>query len=405
MSTFFEKLVRVLSLIVEYLWKALKAIGRAVLWVFRKILQALSGFITWARYNLSGRAQTILLAIIVALIVVGVALVFTGRGCVSCSQETSEEPTVEVVEPPAVTYTPNELDVQKLKFTPDTITSFSLVESGNQMYAPLSEADNKAISDALAIYKKNGDDIGFLILNLDSGSGYCYNIDTRIYGASTYKGPLATFLCEEYIDAGTMKRSAVSNRIENSIIWSDNDSYRSLKHGYDGSDQRNWLYSMGIDPSNFSATFPTYSVRDSATLWMHIWKYLNSGTETATWLKGLFGKTETSFLRQGVTQAGMTNALVYNKAGWCVSSNEMADAVNDAGIVVDGDQTYLVVAFSSAADGPTAEANLANVFEALMSVRHDLDATNATWDNVEVVEASSDTGDGDGNNDGTSGGN
>ncbi|WP_251198207.1 serine hydrolase [Anaerotardibacter muris] len=391
MSTFFEKLWHALSFLVQYLWAALKAIGRFLLWLGRTILHGLSALITWIRLNMSPRGQTILLAVVVAVIVVGAALIFTGHGC---SGPAPQEETPAEEEAPVVTYSPNETDVQSLNANPNTITSFSLVQSGNQMYPELSEEDNKAITSALSIYKTDNEDVGFLIMNLNTGSGYCYNIDTEIYGASTYKGPLSVFLCEEYIDAGNIKKSSVSERIENSIIWSDNNSYRSLKHGFDGSTHNEWLLEMDIDPSDYSATFPTYSVRDSATLWMHAWEYLNSDSDTAEWLKGLFSRTETSFLRTGAIQAGMENATVYNKAGWCVSSSEQADSVNDAGIVVDGDNAYLVVAFSSEPDSPRTEANLANLFEALLNVRHSLDASNATWDNVEYVEVAPAEGEG-----------
>lgn len=385
MSTFFEKLFAVIRTAAHYLWIALKALGRGLLWLASKILHLLSDLITWARHNLSPRVQLILIAIIVALMVVGVALVFTGHGC-SASTDSEQTPTEEEA-PPQVSYTPNELDVQELDYTPNTIESFSLVKSGNQMFATLSEDDNREITSALSWLQADNEDVGFLIMNLNTGSGFCYNIDTKIYGASTYKAPMSVFLCEEYIDGGTLQKSAVSTRIENAIIWSDNQSYRSLKHSFDGSNHNAWLQSMGIDPSNYMSTFPTYSVRDSATIWMHTWDYLNSGSSTAEWLGDLLSSTETSFLRNGTEQAGMNDATVYNKAGWYVSSSGVEDAVSDAGIVVEGDNIYLVVAFTSRPDNPTAEANLSNLFEALLSVRHSLDASSATWDNVEFVEA------------------
>ena len=385
MSTFFEKVLGALRFAGHYLLIALKAVGRFLLWLGSHILRLLSNLITWARYNLSPRVQLILIAIIVALIIVGVALVFTGHGC---SADTStDRTTTEEEAPPEVSYTPNELDVQELAYTPNTIESFSLVESGNQMYADLSEDDNRAITNALSWLQDDGEDVGFLIMNLNTGSGFCYNIDTKIYGASTYKAPMSVFLCEEYIDGGTLQKSAVSTRIENAIIWSDNQSYRSLKHSFDGSNHNAWLQSMGIDPSSYMSTFPTYSVRDSATIWMHTWEYLNSESSTAEWLGDLLSRTETSFLRNGAEQASMNNATVYNKAGWCVSSSGTEDSVSDAGIVVEGDNVYLVVAFTSRADNPTAEANLANLFEALLNVRHSLDASNATWENVEIAVA------------------
>lgn len=383
MSTFFEKLVAAVRFVGHYLWIALKALGRFLLWLGALLLRFLSSLITWIRLNLPPRVQFILLAVVVAIAVVLAALIFTGHGC--STAPSPNEPTEE--QPPEVTYTPNETDFRQISIQPDTITSFSLVKSGNQMYASLSEDENRSITEDLSFLEANDENVGFLIMNLNTGSGFCYNIDTRIYGASTYKAPISVFLCEEYIDGGTLNKSAVSNRIENAIVWSDNNSYRSLKHSYDGSNHNNWLSEMGIDPTGYMATFPTYSVRDSATLWTHTWNYLNSGSDTATWLKGLLGSTETSFLRNGVVKAGMDNATVYNKAGWCVSSSGREDAVNDAGIVVDGDNTYLVVAFTSRADSPTAEANLSELFTSLLEARHALDASSATWDNVEVVEA------------------
>lgn len=383
MSTFFEKLVAAARFVGHYLWIALKTLGRFLLWLGALLVRSLSSLITWIRLNLPPRVQFILLAVVVAILIVLVALVFTGHACTFAPD--SEEPAEE--QPPEITYTPDETDYRHIAVQPDTITSFSLVESGNQMYASLSEDENRSITEDLSWLEADNEDVGFLIMNLNTGSGFCYNIDTRIYGASTYKAPISAFLCEEYIDGGALNKSAVSNRIEDAIVWSDNNSYRSLKHSYDGSDHNNWLSEMGIDPANYMATFPSYSVRDSATLWTHIWDYLNSGSDTATWLKGLFERTETSFLRNGAVEAGMDNATVYNKAGWCVSESGREDAVNDAGIVVDGDNTYLVVAFTSRPDSPTAEANLSALFASLLKARHSLDASSATWDNVEVVEA------------------
>lgn len=385
MSTFFEKLFAALRIAGHYIWIALKALGRFLLWLGSSLVRLLSDLITWIRLNLSPRVQTILLAVIVALIIVGVALLFTGHGCTPAPS--GDDQQTEEKAPPEITYSPEIADIRELSHTPGTITSFSLVESGNQMYAELSEEENLAITDDLSWLEADSEDVGFLIMNLNTGSGFCYNIDTKIYGASTYKAPMSVFLCEEYIDGGTLQKSAVSTRIENAIVWSDNQSYRSLKHSFDGSDHNAWLSSLGIDPSSYMSTFPTYSVRDSATLWLHTWEYLNSGSDTANWLKDLFSRTETSFLRNGAEQAGMDGATVYNKAGWCVSQSGREDAVSDAGIVVDGDNVYLVVAFTSRPDNPTAEANLSNLFESLLKIRHSLDASNATWENVVVVEA------------------
>lgn len=373
MSTFIKKLGRALHFIAHCLWVALKAIGRT-----------LSNIITWCRNHLSARTQLLLVAVIMALFIVGGALLFTGHGCTPGSADDDE---VEQTPSPEVTYTPDETDVQHISHNVDTITSFSLVESGNQMHAELADEEEQAIANEVAQFENKGDDVGFLIVNLSTGSGFCYNIDTAIYGASTYKAPLSVYLCEEFVDSGRMNLTAVQDRIENAIVWSDNDSYRSLKHGFEGAAHNAWLMSLGIDPSGYAATFPTYSVRDATTLWMHTWDYLNSGTATAEWLADLFSRTDLSFLRNAVEQSDMQYATVYDKGGWCASTSSNENSVNDAGIVIEDENIYVVVAFSNTPDSANAEDDLTQLFKALLGARHNLDASSATWENVEYVEA------------------
>ena len=72
-----------------------------------------------------------------------------------------------------------------------------------------------------------------------------------------------------------------------------------------------------------------------------MYDYLESGTETATYLSTLLGQTETSFIRDALQG---TNALVKDKAGWCSDSDPNYNGVCDAGIVtVDGHPFVLSV--------------------------------------------------------------
>ena len=76
MSTFFEKLVAAVRFLGHYLWIALKALGRFLLWLGALLVRSLSNLITWIRLNLPPRVQFILLAVVVAILIVLVALVF-----------------------------------------------------------------------------------------------------------------------------------------------------------------------------------------------------------------------------------------------------------------------------------------------------------------------------------------
>ena len=120
MSTFFEKLVAAVRFLGHYLWIALKALGRFLLWLGALLVRSLSNLITWIRLNLPPRVQFILLAVVVAILIVLVALIFTGHGC--STAPSPNEPAEE--QPPEVTYTPDEADFRQISIQPDTITSF-----------------------------------------------------------------------------------------------------------------------------------------------------------------------------------------------------------------------------------------------------------------------------------------
>lgn len=127
----------------------------------------------------------ILLAVVVAILIVLVALVFTGHACTFAPD--SEEPAEE--QPPEITYTPDETDYRHIAVQPDTITSFSLVESGNQMYASLSEDENRSITEDLSWLEADNEDVGFLIMNLNTGSGSATTSTHASMGQAPIKHP------------------------------------------------------------------------------------------------------------------------------------------------------------------------------------------------------------------------
>ncbi|MFR3272618.1 MAG: serine hydrolase [Slackia sp.] len=116
-----------------------------------------------------------------------------------------------------------------------------------------------------------------------------------------------------------------------------------MRDSYDTMGFDEWATGVGADDATYRADswYPWYCARSSAKLWTEMYNYLESNTETATYLSALLGQTETSFIRDALQD---TNALVKDKAGWCSDSDPNYNGVCDAGIVsVDGHPFVLSV--------------------------------------------------------------
>lgn len=285
--------------------------------------------------------------------------------------------------------------------------AFCLNPSSPDASPQLSAESAQALEQALYAFSAQDQSAGFLLLDTGSGRGIAANIDARVYGASSFKGPFALYLCETMLDAGTAGRATlasesaaqpfiteslagdsataypIGNLVENSIIYSDNDSFRTLRANFDGG-LGTWLSGLGIDGAIANDTwFPHYSAREAALLWLHMSDYLQSGTENALWLDDLLASTEKSFIRDAVVgadgEAGVaiggesgSDVRVRNKAGWIASADARYCGTCDAGLVEKDGLTWLVAVMTSAPDADTAEQNIEALISALWNARGDL---------------------------------
>lgn len=86
--------------------------------------------------------------------------------------------------------TPNALNsVDSFATAPGT---FSLIEGEDA--APLSEEQQESLAAATQNIEDGGYTVGFTLINLNTGKGIAYNLDSRVYGASSFKGPYAGLL-------------------------------------------------------------------------------------------------------------------------------------------------------------------------------------------------------------------
>lgn len=272
--------------------------------------------------------------------------------------------------------TPNALNsVDSFTTAPGT---FSLIEGEDA--TPLSEEQQESLAAATQNIEGGGYTVGFTLINLNTGKGIAYNLDSRVYGASSFKGPYAAFLCQHLGDndasypsgseaAGSGVSSSIYSLMQPMILYSDNSAFSSLRNTYDSAGFAEWLNSCGVDSEIMHDThFPRYSARESALLWLHAYQYLKTNTPTAQNLASLYEQTNVSFIRSGVSGDAEVEAVL-NKAGWCAGS-ERFTGLCDAGLIkcTDG-TTYLMSTMTNSPDGGLYTVRLANLASALFECR------------------------------------
>lgn len=272
--------------------------------------------------------------------------------------------------------TPNALNsVDSFTTAPGT---FSLIEGEDA--APLSEEQQESLTAATQNIEGGGYTVGFTLINLNTGKGIAYNLDSRVYGASSFKGPYAAFLCQHLGDndasypsgseaTGSGVSSSIYSLMQPMILYSDNSAFSSLRNTYDSAGFAEWLNSCGVDSEIMHDThFPRYSTRESTLLWLRTYQYLKTNTPTAQNLASLYEQTNVSFIRSGVSGDDKVEAVL-NKAGWCAGS-ERFTGLCDAGLIkcTDG-TTYLMSTMTNSPDGGLYTVRLANLASALFECR------------------------------------
>ena len=264
------------------------------------------------------------------------------------------------------------------RLTPTAPGTFSLIEGEDS--TPLSEEQQESLTAATQNIEGGGYTVGFTLINLNTGKGIAYNLDSRVYGASSFKGPYAAFLCQHLGDndasypsgseaAGSGVSSSIYSLMQPMILYSDNSAFSSLRNTYDSAGFAEWLNSCGVDSEIMHDThFPRYSTRESTLLWLRTYQYLKTNTPTAQNLASLYEQTNVSFIRSGVSGDDKVEAVL-NKAGWCAGS-ERFTGLCDAGLIkcTDG-TTYLMSTMTNSPDGGLYTVRLANLASALFECR------------------------------------
>ncbi len=237
----------------------------------------------------------------------------------------------------------------------------------------LSDEHAKAIEEAIDAASSNDAEVSCILVDLETGRGIAANLDAQPYGASAFKGPFCAYLCDR-ADHGGDGIDGIKDSIESIVIYSDNDAYDALRSSKGDEDLAKWLDECGVpeDEQLHRDWYPFQSARQSSLMWLHINDYLDSDTDNAKWLSGLFGDTQNSFIRDGI---GSKDATVRNKGGWYVATWEDDSSWNgtcDAGIVECNGHTYLMSVMTGQPVSEEAMENVADIASALWDAREDL---------------------------------
>lgn len=333
---------------------------------------------------------------VIALILIILLVVFIVSSVQSCTAAAEpEESEVVEVQPMSLHYEPSVLGLDAVADPGTSIAGFTLASEGQSYMPTLSEEGKAQITSAMAPFTDNGYTLGFSIVDLQTGSGYAYNLDAEVYGASSFKGPVLIYGCQEALEPGILSTSTLQSYSEGAIINSDNTSYyrmRALFEDYGEESLITWLANMNIDSDvETDTSFPHYSTRISAKLWMNAYLYFTSADsdpDIVSWAQDLLSKTEVSMLRAGVdptfplmtddgevsssAPAGSSSldVAVYDKAGWMNGSTD--DGLCDTGIVIDDGKAYLISVMSGAPDSSSNREAMMNLISALWQQRSSL---------------------------------
>lgn len=194
--------------------------------------------------------------------------------------------------------------------------------------------------------------VGVVIRDLGTGASLSYAQNELFYPASSIKGVYINCLYES-LEQGELavSKQSVASLASPTIIYSDNDTYLALRNLCGNQVFIDWCVAEGAvseDDPNYARiagyNYPFIMPAQLARMWEHSFEYFDAGSDDARQLLELYERREVSPLRAGIPSA----ELVIAKAGWYpVDIGEKWPATVDAGIVMEGGHSYVVVIMTS----------------------------------------------------------
>ena len=228
-------------------------------------------------------------------------------------------------------------DFYDSKGTIENITAMEAVQ-GVGGYIPSSYALDE-INSALDTLSNRGNKVGFIVLNLQTNQGICYNTERQFYTASSIKGPFAVSLAKYNPEAA----ERWNNTITNMLVHSDNDAYTSLNDSFRRTYIQQFCEECGVDPALCVYKYPQLACKDLALLWVGSYNYFEED-EFGNSIGEIMEKPVYSLIHSEFEDVYTTRS----KAGWEYDENNSKhNGTTDAGIVYTDHGDYLIVIMST----------------------------------------------------------
>ncbi len=212
-----------------------------------------------------------------------------------------------------------------------------------------SDVASDGISEAIDEIRKNGYDVGLIMMDLTSCKGVAYNCDGLFYGASSIKAPYITSVVSQNPEALTKYQYD----IQQTLFYSWDYHYKQVYYGYGKDPMRTWCADSGARASIAeSLPWAYYTARDLALMWGHsyVWYEKSEAVEElGTWCE-----------RPNISTIHDTLGGKYrtrSKGGWIAAGGRIVEGLNgggpefdvtdDGGIVYAKNGAYVMAIMSS----------------------------------------------------------
>lgn len=228
----------------------------------------------------------------------------------------------------------------------------------------------RALDEAIGTIEGQGQQIGFVMLDLATGATVSYHADSAFYSASSIKGPYVVSVVKSVLGDD----APADGRIDAILRYSDNDAYASLRSSYgdaplhelvDASGAER-MPSAGITGLVESAAAPAreggiaddfyefVTPRQLAALWQQCHAFLASDEPGAAWLASEMQQPEISSLRH----VGCAWGTTWSKAGWYPDDDAAFSTTVDAGVVRTGSGDVVIAVMTTAPEDFSVTASV-----------------------------------------------
>lgn len=198
--------------------------------------------------------------------------------------------------------------------------------------------------------------LSFVMMDLVTGAGICYNPNRVQYCASTIKGPYVAAV-NKY--RASSARSAFGT-MSSTIKVSSNEGYSSLRRRFGHGPMTQMMGYCGISSKemNGNRNYTYLSSRTLAKLWIGTyWYYYRETNSRSAAVRDLHAHPWNSFIDQGLSTPTRTKPGWYPGHGYNVQ--------NDAGVVLADGHPYVVSVMSSACGQYGKLASLVRAIDAV----------------------------------------